>query len=368
MAGTYKIYISAVDIEVETEAAGFVEKVIPADGFGDDKAVGDAIEDDDKVISSPEWSERVVSRSEGENYGDVTFILCNDTHYGWHVEDDAHDDYDELLAVVTDLNTIVGVSYPEVLTGVVETPLFVIHPGDALHDDYGYPTSYNTFILHYGSDGTDGVLDYPLYLGHGNHDSEDAMTALVVSRHGARHYRYSAGGIHFICCDLFPQSLTTVGDYYRDSTCTIPWLEHQLSLIGKNDRVILFQHYDYQTTFGFNHDDYNWWGTTDADELLTVIEDYNVIAILHGHDHGTVLPGDSDIYEPYQSYNMISASSSYYFVFRVTDTKLQAAQRNTDSDTWISLSTQNITIPSRVTYGADKVVAADGFENEKAIS
>jgi hypothetical protein len=31
MAGTFKIYISAVDVEIETESGGFTEKVIPDD-------------------------------------------------------------------------------------------------------------------------------------------------------------------------------------------------------------------------------------------------------------------------------------------------------------------------------------------------
>ena len=376
MAGTYKIYISAVDIEVETEAAGYVEKVIPADGFGDDKAVGDAIEDDDKVISSPEWSEKVVSRSEGENYGDVTFILAQDTHYGaTNNAASVQAYYDGMLTAVTHMNDIVGEAYDSPLTGVVATPSFVIHPGDILDDSSDYPTSLTTFIRHFGSDGTDGILNYPVYLTRGNHDSHAAIKALILSRHGDYKYRFEFAGIHFICLDTFPQG---TGESYVDSNCSQTWLAEQLNLIGKNDRIVLFQHYDYETLSGFANvppdNPLPWWSTTDGDELLTLITGYNVIGILFGHNHGSTLPGDLEVYEPFRTYNTISAynnsSGITFWVIRITDTKFQAANWNPYSLTpgWIGTREQNNTITSRVTYGADKVVAADGFGNDKEIS
>lgn len=369
MGGEYKIYISAVDIEIETEAGGWVEKVVPDDDTGSDKEITEEW-GGDKSVSSPEWSEKVVSRSEGETYGDLTFFFGIDTHYGWHLEG-AHADYDRLLADVVAMNGIVGEDYPAGLDGTIDTPAFLIHPGDATHDDAGYPTSYNRFVADYGFDGTDGVLNFPVHLVRGNHDTEDGIPALIVARHGDYKYRFEYGGIHFIAMGLFPQSASTVGDYYLDSGCSMAWVEEQLKLIGKNDRIILFQHYDYGTqddpAAGL-YSGNSWWSTTDADELLALIADYNVIAIMHGHNHGTILPDDADIYTPFVGYNILSPASGTFFVVRVTDTKLQVGQRYPVTPQWYLTNTQDITIPTRVTYSADKVIPDDGFGSDKEIS
>lgn len=39
MAGTYKIYIYAIDIEAEIEEGGWVEKVVPDDDTDDEKYI-----------------------------------------------------------------------------------------------------------------------------------------------------------------------------------------------------------------------------------------------------------------------------------------------------------------------------------------
>jgi len=376
MAGTYTIYISALDVEIETEAAGFVEKVIPATGFGDDKAVGDAIEDDDKVISSPEWSEKVVSRSEGSDYGDLTFILNIDTHYGWEPFE-THFTWAEQQNIVDHMNDIVGTAYPSPMTGSVETPAFVINPGDIIYDNENYPESLSRYLSDYGTDGTDGRLNYPVYLTIGNHDSPpsstfQAVTDIIEAKEGSRAYRFEYGGVHFICCDLFPQSASTLGDYYQDSHCTIAWLEQQLKLIGTNDRIILFQHYDYEDiddpAAGLKPGGV-WWSYTDADELLEVIDGYNIIAIMHGHNHGTVLPGAVEIYDPFQSYNVISVAKSWFAVIRITDDKLQHAVWRPDVGNWLTSGGRllDITIPSRVTYGAEKSISSPTYSSDKEI-
>ena len=102
----------------------------------------------DKSVSSPEWSEKVVSRSEGETYGDLTFFFGIDTHYGWHLENPAHADYDRLLADVVEMTDLVGEDYPVGLDGAISAPAFLIHPGDV--KALQISAKYNYIEKHYG--------------------------------------------------------------------------------------------------------------------------------------------------------------------------------------------------------------------------
>jgi len=376
MAGTYTIYISALDVEIETEAAGFVEKVIPSSGFGDDKAVGDAIEDDDKVISSPEWSEKVASESEG-THADLTFLLGNDLHMGGlNGAEDADEYYVWAKRTVVAANNIAGEAYKSPLTGTVDTPLFMLNSGDTLDNANDYPTSMEKYLEYYGTDGTDGLLNYPVYTVRGNHDSHAAILSHIVDTHGDYKYRFIANGIHFIVCDTYVQSVAD-GVNSADSQCSYDWLAEQLSLIGKNDRIVLFQHYDFLTEFGIWGVDpniYKWWHKDDADALYDLIKDYNIVAILHGHVHATVLPDNAGMYEPFRTdYNINSPYGGTFNVCKITGNTFQFQTWNPDirndpgNPGFIGSFSWDADIPAYSTY-SEKAIAADGFGNDKEIS
>ena len=289
-------------------------------------------------VSSGEVRGTINAQPEPET---LTFIMAVDTHYGWQPFG-THWTYAQQLLLVEAMNNIYGTDYPSPLTGSVERPAFVIQPGDVLYDDDDYPTSLETFIAHWGFNGGDGELNYPLYHTKGNHDGEGgAVNDLIVERYGDLKYRFQAAGVHFICLDLFPQAAGTVGDYYLDSACSMAWLQTQLEAIGRNSPVVLFQHYDYGTDFGLDAETYNGWGTADADELAALISEHNIIAILHGHAHDTTLPGAIETYEPFRGYNVVSPYMGSFNVIRITADKFQSVNWNLGSSTWNTANTVN---------------------------
>ena len=65
---------------------------------------------------------------------------------------------------------------------------------------------WNNFMLHFGLDGTDGLLDYPCYEGAGNHDgyADDSVRDGIRDRHGSLAYSWDWGVLHVVSLDEYP--------------------------------------------------------------------------------------------------------------------------------------------------------------------
>lgn len=59
------------------------------------------------------------------------------------------------------------------------------------------------------------------------------------------------------------------------------FLQESLKSIGKDDPIIIFQHYG----IGDNGGTYDWWPEADQNSFIKIINGYNISAIIHGHTH-----------------------------------------------------------------------------------
>lgn len=151
----------------------------------------------------------------------------------------------------------------------------------------------------------DARLRFPAYESIGNHDLDTKLPRgtwspvqrEVLARHRRRtgafrydadgyHHSWDDGPLHFVMLNLFP------GDeprpvYGREA----PWNDPRRSLtfladdlratVGDSGRpVVLVWHYGLR---GWGLD--KWWRPEDLDALAAVIAPYNVVLILHGHEH-----------------------------------------------------------------------------------
>lgn len=162
---------------------------------------------------------------------------------------------------------------------------FVIFAGD-LTDTRG-ETTFNTFKNDWVSPLTDLNVGY--YLCIGNHDETGGCTEskaarnFIKKRYGDVRYSFDKGGVHFICCGLYPD--------YSENGCnccagftnckdTILWLKEDLKGIGQKP-VILFFHYNLTKLYS------DWMPNDAKQELYEVLQDTNILNIFTGHYHYT---------------------------------------------------------------------------------
>lgn len=144
-----------------------------------------------------------------------------------------------------------------------------------------------------------------LFDGYGNHDIDGGdpgydQTIFAHVRHHGRvttvkhhptnsannepHYSWDWDDVHFLQLNLFPGDLPTPGGSsgsLKDPKYALNFLmadlEYRLQLAGNPDRpVVLMYHYDNSS---------NWWTNAQRVAFWNAIRDYNVVAILTGHNH-----------------------------------------------------------------------------------
>lgn len=101
----------------------------------------------------------------------ITFIVTSDSHY---VSSKNLDRIDRNRVTIERMNVISGTSWPDKLGGgKVGEPRGVLALGDLIDDGDKRdetPIQWRFFEQHFGLDGTDGLLKYPVFEGWGNHD------------------------------------------------------------------------------------------------------------------------------------------------------------------------------------------------------
>jgi len=199
------------------------------------------------------------------------------------------------------MNELPGESFP--FGGEVQRPRGVLILGD-LVDDLHNAENWARYKAFFAPDGK-ARLKFPVYELTGNHDldlknSKDAMSPIekdVVQRNRQRptkvstcplgyHYSWDWGPVHFVSLNVFPGNQPRPV-YDRPS----PWNNPRRSLdflkkdlaerVGDSGRpVILMWHYGLT---GWGRE--KWWTLEDLQALKKAIEPYNVVLILHGHEH-----------------------------------------------------------------------------------
>lgn len=307
---------------------------------------------------------------------DVTFLHISDQHYNKDSEGG------NLGATIKDMNALPGVGYPPALGGKVDKPRGVILTGDLTND--GTPEQWEKFVADWGLTGKDGLIEYPVYEGAGNHDGApssadkgDAGYARrqIAERNKSRvgvvnksanglHYSWDWDDVHFVHLNEYAgaeddERYTGNMDYGRKRQSygnpaqeSLQFLEQDLaSQVGRSGRpVILIQHYG---LFGFPihpwGDKEGWWTEEQALRLWEVIEGYNVIAVLGGHD------GSENVFDWHGIQNRLMDDDVRYGVYHVTDDKMTVAKRNSQTKNWEEDSRQttivNASLPPELAQG-----------------
>lgn len=228
---------------------------------------------------------------------DLTFVVTSDTHFGYLSDESRNTE------MITTMNNLPSMPYPPEIAGFVDEPAFVIIAGD-LSDSPSSWTEPNGFLEHYGLDGTDGLINYPVYEGRGNHDTYAEMIGWITERHGGLYYSFDVDGIHFVCLDLYPTE--EVADWLHDDLA---------GLSDSNTPIILFQHY-YPSSLN---------------EIMDVIYGYNILAVFHGHGHNSSHsvyndPQSDAQYDIFQIGSPTKGSSNYFYVVHITNDKMTVVE------------------------------------------
>lgn len=283
---------------------------------------------------------------------DITFFAMGDPQYGGG-RDDKND------WQIAAMNAFPGALWPAALadgrqTGFkwvgeeVPEPLGVIIAGDITQNGqdgrwrlFGEADELGAFLLDYGLDGTDGRLRWPVYEGLGNHDfdsledwwwggAQPVLSALLARNRRralpgglaapAGHYRWAWDGVHFVQANLFAGAGKGAGQGVRDPHGGLAFVEEALAEAAGRP-VVLVQHYGFDP---FSSQD-RWWNEEQRDALAEVLEGHNVVAIIHGHVHGT----GAWAHYTWEGFDVYKVGTPYgdrgrFTVFRITDGWLQA--------------------------------------------
>lgn len=294
---------------------------------------------------------------------DVTFYFVSDSHYK---ADPAHAANVTLGQRVLQLNALAGVELPGGL-GPVGTPRGVIHGGDIIDGYEGLAAEWSNFTAQFGLDGTDGVLNVPVYENFGNHDLHypvTGITGLIANRNLSRpgvthvsgtyqyppnayggaavsgvHYAWQWGPVHFVNVNV------RVGDspYRYPSAGSHTFLREYLeNVVGGSGAPVFIVHH---LNPGAGESD---WPAADQAAFRDLIKDYNVVGILHGHLHGPFTVTTLDGFRVFKT----SDFSTGAYVFKIkgdandpSKATMRAVGRNLSNDTWGSVNSYEISLP-----------------------
>jgi len=291
---------------------------------------------------------------------DITFLAMGDPQYGGGKPD--KNDFQ-----IAAMNAVTGLVW-RTTNRPVGQPLGVLIAGDLTQNGQdGRPGSSDEigqFMNDYGLVG-EKKLKWPVYEGYGNHDFDPAEPAksltewrvmypgnstpaadAVAKRNAHRkgltgtapgkagHYSWDWDGVHFVNVNLKPSDTLSAkdGQMKRDPRGALTFLREDLAKqVGKSGRpVVIMQHYGFDE---FSTEP-RWWTEAEREAFGRVVTNYNVIAIVHGHDHGT------STYK-WNGITVINAGSPFYdgdgrghlTVVRITDDLLEAADVSWDAVT-----------------------------------
>lgn len=259
-----------------------------------------------------------------------------------------------LDSMVRTMNRSPGSEWP--FGGTVDGPRGVIVPGD-LVDDVSNRQNWAVYRKYFDPKG-EGKLRFPVYAGIGNHDlsdSTDQRFSYVERGHIRRnqerparlhlgpegyHYSWEWSGVHFVCLNVFPgvKPRPVYGNPapWNDPKNALDFLRRELEEhVGTSTRpVVLFWHYGLR---GWGLE--KWWTEEDLSNLRSALSGYNVVLILHGHEHR---------FERYEwaGYDVVMAPAPYspgeeegsrsipkgFLVVQITDDSLRLGHHG--ADTW----------------------------------
>jgi len=297
---------------------------------------------------------------------EVTFFLAADTHYKGGDADPVNIALGER---VLKMNALPGVELPGA-RGPVGTPRGVIHAGDVLDGYEGLENEWRHFETHFGLDGSDGWLNFPVYEGYGNHDTHfplASIAGLISARNEHRpgvthvsapytypqdggryagssvdgvHYAWKWGPVHFV------QTNMRVGDGTDRFAAagSLSFLRDYLeNVVGDTGAAVVIIHH-----LNIIMQETEW---PEADRLAyyDLIKDYNIVAILHGHQHGPLAATSWNGIRVFKTPALVAGGVT---VFKITSdandpdkAEMMVAARDLDTETWSPVHTEVIDAP-----------------------
>lgn len=305
----------------------------------------------------------------------IAFFFVSDTHYLALKEspDEMAPASTEVLGrLIATLNKLPGEKIPDSAGGgTVRVPRGVIHGGDMIDtgDKQGgmHPrmqaTEWAAFNQDFGLTGKDGVLKYPVYEVHGNHDGPQGKGIAVdgirernktrigvkaVSKNGL-HYSWDWGPVHCVNLGIVvgvssDQPRQRRYDPHDSLSFLIEDLREQ---VGKSGRpVVLTHHIDvarYAVACDLNAPYKSQeWDPCDVSAYYKAIADYNIAAAFYGHTHarqvhswdGSSLKADKGIqlFNVDNSGHFNSQTQSFFYV-EIAAAELRVREYTT-ADRW----------------------------------
>lgn len=272
---------------------------------------------------------------------EITFFVGADNHFG---VTDSSRFINESIAEL--MNRLPGTRYPDSLSGDVAEPQWVSFVGDLT--DHGTAEEWGEFVEVFGLNGGK-QLQYPVHEGFGNHDGPIHGQVSSPVRRGIKlrnqkregvlfqskdslHYSWDSGAIHFVNLNSYPGSswdpecewCPYFKDGFREPAHSLEFLESDLmnNVRDSTQPVVLFFHY------GFDEWGNKWWTSEEQEQFYQVIQEYNVIAIFHGHTHTLDHYFWKDI--PVWCVGAVQKSPDIgnFLVVRIGDNQLSVAERD----------------------------------------
>jgi len=282
---------------------------------------------------------------------DVTFIVTSDCHYDAFENEDRND---RNRLTIRRMNAVTNVSWPEQLGGgLIQRPRGVLVLGDVIDDGdrilrgkHQTPRQWLLFQADFGLDGTDGLLNYPVYETWGNHDGPPvgkerhgfSFQAQLKQRNLLRrqkgrltnlsmnglHYSWDWDDVHFVQLGIYPADRQhpkiRYNPTWHDPQNALAFLKSDLAKrVGKSGRpIVLMSH------CGIDAD---WWHKQDMKAFYESVKNYNVVLYLYGHS-GTGFrqwapPGED---KPLNCVNT-GQTENGFFTVQITGDKVRLAYR-----------------------------------------
>jgi len=239
---------------------------------------------------------------------DVTFIVTSDVHYDAFENEDRNERVSQTLRHI---NVVTNLDWPESLGGGrIQRPRGVLVLGDVIDDGdrvvNGRNQSreqYDWFLGDFGLDGTDGLLQFPVFETWGNHDGPPegkekngfSFQAQLKKRNKLRqqkgwlsnlsanglHYSFDWDDVHFVMLGIYPADeqnplVKRYSPVWHDPQGALTFLKEDLArCVGTSGRpVVLASHCGFDT---------DWWHTNDWRAVYEAAKQYNVILYFYGH-------------------------------------------------------------------------------------
>jgi hypothetical protein len=303
----------------------------------------------------------------------ITFYAASDPHYGQTGTVGSITKDTARARMIGYLNNLPGVTYPTAIGGgIVAAPRAVLMAGDLI--EVQDSVQWSQFTNDYGVNG-EKKLVWPLIEGTGNHDfyitgnikDTTWVVKKLIARNALRtsivktgqdslgyHFSWDWDGVHFVNLNLYGGGTEAGYSGYKPLAAR-QFLANDLATnVGTSGRpVFIMQHYPLR--------DDTYFPSTLRTQMSTILRNYNVIGILHGHSHNEaiykwIVSGDT-----IDSYDDGTIMNGDVMVFQITDGRLRVSARS--NTTWSTTVLQDKTIDMGTPVGLRAGKAGGAYRN-----